>query len=190
MYVHTNKHTPHTLAWWVNGLSAEQCTTGYEIPHSLWQIYSTREACCNQNYPQSKICNGSVEPEVPTKFPTITIDDVDTDSDIIPLRFDITGLPDDGAGLSMSELKSEMKTVLTRILYQLMTTIDGLLITNVEQAAILNTQETLALGEEGDESSKSVYFNVHTKRVEGVKFGPIIISGIRDNYDEILQEIQ
>ena len=125
---------------------------------------------------------------MPTKFPTITIDDVDTDSDIIPLRFDITGLPT-GGGLSMSELKSEMKTVLTRILYQLMTSIDGLLITNVEQAAILNTQETQVLGEEG-ESSKSVYFNVHTKRVEGVKFGPIIISGIRDNYDEILQEIQ
>jgi hypothetical protein len=101
---------------------------------------------------------------------------METDSDIIPLRFDITGLPGDGAGLSMSELKSEMKTVLTRILYQLMTSIDGLLITNVEQAAILNTQETQVLGGEGDGGTKSVYFNVHTKRVEGVKFGPVIIS--------------
>ena len=89
----------------------------------------------------------------------------------------------------MSELKSEMKTVLTRILYQLMKSIDGLLITNIEQAAVLNTQETLALGEEEGGGTKSVYFNVNAKRVEGVKFGPIIISGIRDNYDEILQEI-
>jgi len=123
---------------------------------------------------------------VPTKFPTIGIEDIDDDSEIIPLRFDITGL---GGGLSMSELKSEMKTVLTRILYQLMKSIDGLLITNIEQAAVLNTQETLALGEEEGGGTKSVYFNVNAKRVEGVKFGPIIISGIRDNYDEILQEI-
>jgi hypothetical protein len=35
----------------------------------------------------------------------------------------------------------------------------------------------------------SVYFNVNAKRVEGEKLGPIIIGGIRDNYDEILQEI-
>lgn len=91
----------------------------------------------------------------------------------------------------MSELKSEMKTVLTRILYQLMTSIDGLLITNIEQAAVLNTQETLALGGEvgGGGASKSVYFNVNAKRVEGEKLGPVIISAIRDNYDEILQEI-
>lgn len=85
----------------------------------------------------------------------------------------------------MSELKSEMKTVLTRILYKLMTSIDGLLITNIEQAAV--TQQAMA--EEG-EGSKTVYFNVNANRVEGVKFGPIIISGIRDNYDEILHEIQ
>lgn len=167
----------------MSGLSAEQCTTGNEIPRSLWTIYSTREACCNQNYPESKLCNGSTEPEVPTKFPTITIEDIDNDSEIIPLRFDITGLPSEG--LSMSELKSEMKTVLTRILYKLMTSIDGLLITNIEQAAV--TQQAMA--EEG-EGSKTVYFNVNANRVEDVKFGPIIISGIRDNYDEILHEIQ
>ena len=123
---------------------------------------------------------------MPTKFPTITVEDIDDDSEIIPLRFDIAGLP---TGLSMSELKSEMKTVLTRILYQLMTSIDGLLITNIEQAAVLNTQETLALGDVGGGGSKSVYFNVNAKRVEGEKLGPIIISGIRDNYDEILQQI-
>jgi hypothetical protein len=153
----------------------------------LWKIYSTREACCNQNYPESKICNGPVGPEAPTKFPTIGIEDVDDDSEIVPLRFDITGLPPTG-GLSMSELKSEMKAVLTRILYRLMTSIDGLLITNIEQAAVLNTHETSALGEE-EGGSKSVYFNVNAKRVEGEKLGPIIIGGIRDNYDEILQEI-
>jgi len=52
--------------WWQDFSKSESCTTGRQVPLDLWQIYNTREICCNTIYPYSNICNQS------TTQPTIT----------------------------------------------------------------------------------------------------------------------
>lgn len=72
-------------------------------------------------------------PEAPSKTPTVMLEDDDM-YQIMPLRFDISGLVHDG--YSVSELKSEMKSVLTRILLELAKDIDGLTIKNVKLGVV------------------------------------------------------
>jgi hypothetical protein len=145
---------------------------------STWEIYSTREACCNANYPYSNICNGPLAPEPPSKHPTINAPE-ETDYEIVSLRFDVTGIPD---VVSMMELKEEMETVLTRILLRLADRVEGLSVTNVEQT-VPKLEEAKIRGQ------ATVYFNVETVRNEGSKFGPLIIQAVRDSYDELLEQI-
>ena len=128
-------------------------------------------------------------PEAPSKTPTIMLED-DDNYQIIPLRFDISGLHD---GYSVSELKSEMKSVLTRILLELAEDIDGLTIKNVEQAVVnlANTNNSNAnLIIEKKAGEETMYFNVEVVRVEDMEFGPIIVNAIRDNYNDLLNKIQ
>jgi hypothetical protein len=146
---------------------------------NTWVIYSTREACCNQNFPYSNICNGPLAPEPPSKHPTIVADEDDM-FEIFPLRFDVTGVSSD---VSMMELKEEMKTVLTRILLQLTDKVEGLSVVNVEQTAP-------KLAEGNVKGRVSAFFNVEAIRVEGTRFGPIIIQAMIDSQDQILQKLQ
>lgn len=126
-------------------------------------------------------------PEAPSKTPTVMLEDDDI-YQIIPLRFDISGLHD---GYSVSELKSEMKSVLTRILLELAEDIDGLTIKNVEQGVVnlVNTNNANLIIKKvaGEET---MYFNVEVVRVEDMEFGPIVVNAIRDNYNDILNKIQ
>ncbi len=112
-----------------------------------------------------------MEPDPPTKYPTIALDE-DDKAEIIPLRVIFTGLPEN---ISMSKVKEELETVLKRILLRLAEKVDGLKILSLEEA--LSSEEFL-------------YYNISVLRVEGSKFGPAIISAIRDSYDELLSQIQ
>ena len=151
----------------------------FQVPVDLWTIYNTREACCATNFPFSDICD-PVEPDPPTKYPTIALDEDDND-EIIPLRVKFTGLPEN---ISMSKLKEELETVLKRILLRLAEKVDGLKILSLEER-VVNRRHALALS-----SDEILYYNVHVLRVEGTKFGPTIITAVRDSYDEMLSQIQ
>ena len=145
---------------------------------NTWDLYSTREACCNQNFPYSDTtCKGPLAPEPPSKHPTIV--DKEDDIETIPLRFDLIGLSDD---VSMMDVKEEMKKVLTRILLQLTDRVEGLSVVNVEQAVP-------KLAEANVKGRVSVYFNVEAVRVEGTRFGPIIVQAMRDSHAELLEKI-
>ena len=100
--------------------------------------------------------------------------------EIVHLRFDVTGVSSD---VSMMELKEEMKTVLTRILLQLTDKVEGLSVVNVEQTAP-------KLAEGNVKGRVSAFFNVEAIRVEGTRFGPIIIQAMIDSQDQILQKLQ
>mmetsp|Transcript_21705 Transcript_21705/g.45857 ORF Transcript_21705/g.45857 Transcript_21705/m.45857 type:complete len:724 (-) Transcript_21705:324-2495(-) len=113
--------------WWINPLKDESCVTGPEVPPDTWEIYNTKKACCSINFIYSSICDPPL-PEPPTTHPTIAVPD--NDFEIIPIKFDFMGLPDD---ISMRELKDEMKIVLKRILLRLAKRIEGLRISNVEE---------------------------------------------------------
>lgn len=173
--------------WWTNKLKEESCTTGPLVPIDLWTIYSTREACCASNFPFSDVCDPvDLNEDPPTKHPTIALPEDDYD-EIIPLRVQFTGLPEN---ISMSKLKEELVTVLKRILLRLAEKVDGLKILSLEErveSSLLNrrsSRRARALS-----SEEFLYYNVQVLRVEGSKFGPAIISTIRDYYDEMLSQI-
>ena len=153
----------------------------------MWTLYHDKATCCKLRFPGSTVCMPPTGPEAPSKTPTIMLED-DDNYQIIPLRFDISGLPD---GYYVSDLKSEMKSVLTRILLELAEDIDGLSIKNVEQAVVnlanTNNANLIIKKELGEET---MYFNVEVVRVEDMDFGPIIVNAIRDNYNDLLNKIQ
>ena len=152
----------------------------------MWTLYHDKATCCKLRFPGSTVCMPPTGPEAPPKTPTVMLEDDDI-YQIIPLRFDISGLHD---GYSVSELKSEMKSVLTRILLELAEDIDGLTIKNVEQGVVnlANTNNAIAIKKVAGE--ETMYFNVEVLRVEDKEFGPISVNAIRDNYNDLLNKIQ
>eukprot|EP00579_Thalassiosira_antarctica_P009147 CAMPEP_0201901826 /NCGR_PEP_ID=MMETSP0902-20130614/54634_1 /ASSEMBLY_ACC=CAM_ASM_000551 /TAXON_ID=420261 /ORGANISM="Thalassiosira antarctica, Strain CCMP982" /LENGTH=679 /DNA_ID=CAMNT_0048435801 /DNA_START=52 /DNA_END=2092 /DNA_ORIENTATION=- len=170
--------------WWQNALKAESCTTGPDVPLGLWEIYSTRKACCNTNFAYSEYCDIKTGSTGPTKHPTIIAPD-DDDFEVVPIKFDVAGLPD---SISMRDLKDEMKTVLKRILLRLADRIPGLRITEIEEKVVLNRNLLKAL--RSLKRDVTLYFNVHVVRDDDKKFGPLIIAELRDSYSEVLDQIQ
>lgn len=168
-----------------------------QVPPDLWVIYNTRKACCDTNFLYSEICDVEPEmPEVPTKHPTIVLEDVPFE--IIPLKFDLIGVPDD---VRVRDLKEEMTVVLKRILLRLAESIPGMIIKEVEERVVLpNSRRSLremvrGLVGRGNRArglaqAVSLYYNVKVVRVEGKKFGPLIINEMRDSYDDIVEQIQ
>lgn len=157
-----------------------------QVPQDLWSIFSSREACCNKNFPYSDVCLLKTA-SPPTKYPTIEAPD-DDNFEIIPIRFDISGLPEQ---ISMRELKDEMKSVLKRMLLRLSEKIEGLQITQIEEVVVLQRERSLRRADARRYlRSESVYFNVYVVRDDDRKFGPIVIQYIRDNYDEVIEEIK
>ncbi|KAL7542893.1 hypothetical protein ACHAXR_012194 [Thalassiosira sp. AJA248-18] len=169
--------------WWVNPLKDESCTTGPEVPMDTWEVYNTRQACCAVNFLYSSICDYKVGTESPTKLPTISV--VENEFEIVPIRFEMRGLPDD---VRMRDLKDEMKTVLKRILIRLADQIPDLRITSVEEKVVLSRGLMNAL--RALEKDVTLYFNVYVSRVDGKMFGPIIIQELKKSYDEVIQQIQ
>lgn len=157
-----------------------------QVPEGIWDIWSTREACCKKNFANSKTCDiqlsGNVES--PTRYPTIT-PPKDDNYEIIPLKFDVLGLPRD---ISMGELKAEMKTVLRRILIRLSERIAGLKVTDIKERVVVNRNLEKAL--RALQRDVTLYYNVYVVRDDDRDFGPLIINEIRDSYDEVLDQIQ
>jgi hypothetical protein len=170
--------------WWVNPLKAESCTTGPRVPVGLWNIYNTKTACCNTNFAYSTTCDAPPASGQPTKHPTIAAPE-DDDYEVIPIKFDVGGLPD---GIKMRELKEEMTTVLKRILLRLAERIPNLKISSIEEKVVLSRNLEKAL--RALEQDVTLYFNVYVIRDDDRKFGPLIINEIRDSYDEVLDQIQ
>lgn len=150
----------------------------------MWEIYNTREACCNTNFAYSTYCDVKPESTGPTKHPTIAAPD-DDQYEVIPIKFDVSGLPD---SITMRDLKDEMAIVLKRILLRLAKSIPGLKISSVEEKVVLNRNLEMSL--RALVKDVTLYFNVNVIRVDGKKFGPLIITEIRDSYDEVLDQVQ
>lgn len=203
--------------WWSNPLKDESCTTGPVVPPDLWIIYNTRKACCNTNFLYSNICDNTPPAEAaPTKYPTISAPLAD-DFEVIPIKFDLLRVPDD---IRIRDLKDEMTIVLKRILIKLAERLPELKITQVEEKAVLEDRKDRNLGKammnmirgggggegggegrgkKGREKNNNgrgllqdvtLYFNVFVVRVDGTRFGPMIIQELRDSYDDVIVQIQ
>ena len=156
-----------------------------QVPAGVWKIYNTKTACCNTNFAYSNVCDAAPRSEPPTKHPTIARPDDDV-YEVIPIKFDVMGLPDD---VKMRDVKDEMMTVLKRILLRLADRISGLKVSSVEEKVVLSRKLEKML-RRALEQSVSLYYNVYVVRDDKKKFGPLIIQEIRDSYDEVMEQIQ
>eukprot|EP00571_Detonula_confervacea_P012358 CAMPEP_0172303322 /NCGR_PEP_ID=MMETSP1058-20130122/4864_1 /TAXON_ID=83371 /ORGANISM="Detonula confervacea, Strain CCMP 353" /LENGTH=477 /DNA_ID=CAMNT_0013014077 /DNA_START=29 /DNA_END=1458 /DNA_ORIENTATION=+ len=174
--------------WFTNPLKLGGCTTGPNVLADVWDVYSTRDACCNSNFPYSDTCveDPNEEGGPPTKHPTIDAPE-DDDYEVVAIKFDIKGLPD---GISMRKLKDETTTVMKRILIRMQDSITGLKISNVEEKVVLTRNLVKTLRERALETDVTLYYNVYIVRDDDKKFGPLIIQEIRDSYSEVLEQIQ
>lgn len=166
-----------------------------QVPAGIWQIYSTRRECCESSFPfisNFDNCDPTALTTSPTKHPTISRVDLDDDYEIVPLRFDIQGLPDD---VKMKDLREEMLKVLKRILLRLSEKIDGLKISKVEERTSKRRLGERLLGVAAaihrELRDESLYYNIEVVRdPEGKRFGPRIIREMERSYGEILEQIQ
>ncbi len=101
----------------------------------------------------------------------------------MPIQFSVSGVSN--YKLSIQEITDEMEIVLKRILLRLAERIDGLKVMKVESivSSSLNLRRLL-------EEEVVLYFHVYVVRSDEKKFGPYIIQGIRDSYNEVISEIQ
>lgn len=188
------------------------CTTGNAVPQGTWQIFQSRKSCCEApSITSYSACNPSLETSKPTKHPTISKVEGD-DFEIVPIRFDLSGLPTD---VKMKDLRQEMLTVLKRILIRLSEKIDGLKVSEVEERSNRYLRDLLSEEEEellslyesmttshsslrNDDGQwrrslgeASLMYDVYVVRDEGGrKFGPVIIDYMKQNYGEVLEQIQ
>jgi hypothetical protein len=117
----------------------------------------------------------------PSKYPSVIVEeDV---FEVIPLRFDVIGLPPDAA---LGDFKKELETAMSKIILNLGKDIQGLKVTKVEEkvgglsAALSNNSNNLV---------DSVYYTVEVVKDPKKRFAPLIIQGLRDSYDDIIQQI-
>jgi len=117
----------------------------------------------------------------PSKYPSVVVEE--DEFEVVPLRFDVVGLPIDAA---LGDFKKELETAMSKIILNLAEDIQGLKVTKVEEkvgglsAALANTSNNLV---------DSVYYTVEVVKDPKKRFAPLIIQGLRDSYDEILQTI-
>ena len=174
------------------------------MPSGTWDIYSTRRECCSQSYPAllssqlNRICDVNPGEEVasqpPTKFPTISNEN--DKFEVVPLRFDIRGLPDD---VDMASLRETVEVVLKRILIRLSERIEGLKISDVEERivrglrmkrALQSSLQSLRHHQRVLEKDVTLYYNIYVVRDDDRKYGPIIIDEMRERYSEVVDQIQ
>ena len=101
----------------------------------------------------------------------------------MPIQFSVSGVSN--YELSIQEITDEMESVLKRILLRLAERIDGLKVMKVESVVSSSLDLRRLLEEE-----IILYFHVYVVRSDEKKFGPYIIQGIRDSYNEVISEIQ
>lgn len=155
----------------------------FQVPEGTWDIFPSEEICCQAKFPYSTLCNVPPETAPPTKYPTIAL--IEDDEEIVPIQFSVSGVQSN-AKVSIPEISDEMEIVLKRILLRLAEKIDGLKVMKVEAIpSNLNRILWRVLEEE-----VILYFHVYVVRSDEKQFGPHIIQGIRDSYNEVLSEIQ
>ena len=175
--------------WYVDFTRLEDCTEGNVIPPGIWDIYSSKEVCCNVNHPYSTTC--SVPPEVPTVEEETTTTNNDDEFEVILIKFSLSGLPDI---VNMRALKLEMTMVLKRILVDISGRFpsSNIRVTNVEENLLITMDSIneLNVGEYTDGSRQDVYYDITVvRREDGSSMGPIIIAGIKDSYDVLVDDI-
>ena len=117
----------------------------------------------------------------PSKYPSVVVkEDV---FEVVPLRFDIIGLPPDAA---LGDFKKQLETAMSKIILDLAKDIQGLKVTKVEEKV---GGLSAALSNNSNNSVDSVYYTVEVVKDPKKRFAPLIIQGLRDSYDEILQMI-
>lgn len=121
------------------------------------------------------------ETSSPSKYPTIAL--IEDDEEIIPIQFSVSGITN---SVSIDDINDEMEIALKRILLRVAENIDGLKIIKVE--AIVSPLSKLRRVLE--EEQLILYFHVYVVRSDEKNFGPYIIQGIRDSYEEVFSEIQ
>lgn len=121
------------------------------------------------------------ETSSPSKYPTIAL--IEDDEEIIPIQFSVSGITNT---VSIDDINDEMEIALKRILLRVAENIDGLKIIKVE--AIVSPLSKLRRVLE--EEQLILYFHVYVVRSDEKNFGPYIIQGIRDSYEEVFSEIQ
>ena len=103
--------------------------------------------------------------------------------EVIPLRFDVIGLPIDAA---LGDFKKELQTAMSKIILNLGKDVQGLKVTKVEEKV---RGLSAALSNDSNNLVDSVYYTVEVVKDPKKRFAPLIIQGLRDNYDQILQMI-
>lgn len=101
-----------------------------QIPAGTWDIYSTELVCCQVHRPYSQVCDRSTRSPTQKPVAALTFDD---QFQIIPLKFTISGLPQDDDRMNPRDLKDEMLIILKRILTRLMGKISSLKVKSVEE---------------------------------------------------------
>lgn len=129
------------------------------------------------NHPESTECNPVDESTIIEDVPTY-----ESEFEVVPIMFTISGLPD---VINMRELKAEMLIILKRILVDLQKRVQNLKITNVQENLVLTVN-----GENENSSDKDVYFDISVVRQSGTEWGPTIISGLKDSYDIIIEQVE
>ncbi|KAL7435354.1 hypothetical protein ACHAXH_005049 [Discostella pseudostelligera] len=150
------------------------------VPPGTWKIFPTEETCCKASFPYSKFCIKEPKTIPPTKYPTITL--IEDDEEIIPIQFSVSGITHK---VSIHDISDEMEIVLKRILLRLAEKIEELKVMKVESIVAPVNLRRRELEEE-----YILYFHVYVVRNDKKKFGPYIIQGIKDLYNDVLSEIQ
>ncbi|KAL7513774.1 hypothetical protein ACHAXN_013223 [Cyclotella atomus] len=203
--------------WWVNGLKAESCITGNNVPAGMWNVYGSQKDCCAVNFPFSEVCYVEAGTSAPTKYPTLAVPQ-ESAFETVPMLFSVQGLPDD---LNVRELKDEMKQVLLAILQKIAGSISDMRLSSIEEREVRknkdrNRDRRLGGGGGGggddseekanQEEEKAVdnnynhdrfllrnvdfYYDINLIRVPDKQFGPIIIQEMKDTMPDIQNLIE
>ena len=206
--------------WWANPMKAESCTTGPRVPDGYWTIFNTNEICCNKNFPYSTICNAAPATAAPTKYPTIAAPEEDDmeiipikfDVGGLPNEIKMKELK--------VEMTTVLKRILLRLAsripgLKISNVEEKIVMQRYNQRYLLELDHNDDYNEEEEDydggnnwkwmdynkkkkkqqhrnlsQSVTLYFNVYVVRDEDKKFGPLIITEIRDSYSEVLEQIQ
>ena len=173
------------------GDQCNQCASG----KNCWPCNLPDECVCQDSYGNVAAPDDLINPntdedrdelspvapltESPSKHPTIVVPE--DEPEIVPIRFDVNGLPQNDA-ISMELLRKELRLVTTRVILQLAKSIQGLKILKVEERTGGITNNSFG--------GKSMYFNIYVIRDEKKKFAPLIVQAIWDSHAEVVEQIQ
>lgn len=181
--------------WWDNDLrKAESCTTRRRVPPGVWVVHASEADCCAAHHPNSTHCGARAGPAAPppTSSPTLRA----SLYEVVPVKFVVGGLP---AAVDKARLPEEMMRALRRALTDIAARVPDLKITDVVESdpfAAGNDRVKLGgatgNGARNGNRKERFYYDVTVLRHpnKNRKFGPLIITALRDSYEEILWDIE